>query len=244
MSLLINDKLIWVSIPKNASYSIEESLINSNLKINHSSVFYSIKKINESIGSDRIPHPHVELEKLKVEFGNKETFCIKREIGDRFKASIEFIFSTIINENKHTPIIPISEIDNNFIYSFFNLENINNLFDTSLQQQKSWFQTYNKLIKEDLKFSDVYYDTYQNLGTLLPQNFFTNSKKCTYEFDISNLDEYVLFMKDKFNVNIKVKKINRSTNKNESNIENNTEFKNWVFDNFEKRFEVNNKKII
>jgi len=210
MSLLINDKLIWVSIPKNASYSIEESLINSNLKINHSSVFYSIKKINESIGSDRIPHPHVELEKLKVEFGNKETFCIKREIGDRFKASIEFIFSTIINENKHTPIIPISEIDNNFIYSFFNLD----------------------------------YDTYQNLGTLLPQNFFTNSKKCTYEFDISNLDEYVLFMKDKFNVNIKVKKINRSTNKNESNIENNTEFKNWVFDNFEKRFEVNNKKII
>jgi hypothetical protein len=244
MSLLINDELIWVSIPKNASHSIEKSLLNSNLNIKYYSAFYKFKKLYEFENISQVPHLHTKIEKLKEEFGNKETFCIKREFSDRFISAIEFIWDKIIYKNNHTSIIPINKIDNDFIYSFFTLEIINMIYDTSDNRNKLWFEIYCKLIKEELDFNSTKPNVHQSICTLLSQNFFTNGKKCTYEFDINNLNEYVLFVKNKFNADIKIEKLNANSNKSKSNIVNNNQFKNWLYNNFEKKFDINNKSII
>jgi hypothetical protein len=244
MSLLINNELIWVSIPKNASFSIEESLLNSGLNIKYSSSFYELKNFYASNNILRQPHPHVNVQKLKKEFGNKETFCIKREFSDRFISSIKFLWIKIINTNKHTPIIPISEINNEFLYLTFDLETINKLYDTSNDRNKHWFDVYSKLVKEKLDFNNTRNNIYESICTLLSQNFYTNAIKCTYEFDILNLNEYVKFMCEKFNVNIKINKLNTNSNKYKCKIINDDKFKNWLYDNFEKKFDINNKNII
>jgi len=244
MSLLINNELIWVSIPKNASYSVEHSLLTSNLRIEHAPVYYALLESNKLNNTDVLPHPHVKLDELKRDFGDKETFCIKRDPYDRFIAGIEFIFSKIITVNNHTPVVDISEIDNNFIYSFFDFETINNLYDTTNRRHELWFNIYCRLIKEELDFSSTYRNVFTNLSTILSQNYWTNCKKCTYEFDILDLDKYTKFINKKFNVNIEIEKLNTTIYKNKSGIINNIEFKNWVYNSFEKRFDINNRNFI
>jgi hypothetical protein len=244
MSLLINNELSWASIPKNASYSIENSLLNSELNIKYTSTFFKLKELYNLQNNPKEPHPHIKIEKLIYEFGNKETFCIRREYSDRFISSIEFIWDKIIAFNNHTPIIPINNIDNNFIYNFFSLKTINKIYDTTYNRNKLWFEIYSSLIREKLDFDNTPYSVYESICTLLSQNFWTNAKKCTYEFDICNLNEYILFMKNKFGVDVDIKKLNANSNKNKTNIINNKEFKNWLYNNFEKKFDINNKNII
>ena len=64
MSHLINNELIWVSIPKCASYSIEQSLRNSKL---------NLELIDEN---DKTSHHHAPLNRCLEQWGNKETVCI------------------------------------------------------------------------------------------------------------------------------------------------------------------------
>ena len=51
MSLLINNELIWVSIPKNASFSIEHALKNSKLEIKESK-FYNEYRLKNDLNNE------------------------------------------------------------------------------------------------------------------------------------------------------------------------------------------------
>ena len=66
MSLCINNDLIWIAIPKNASVSIEHALLNSNLNIQT----YHNYKDNSDI------HGHLVLNDLYSYFGVKEKVCL------------------------------------------------------------------------------------------------------------------------------------------------------------------------
>ena len=70
MSYLINDELIWILTPKCASYSIENALKNSNLKI---------ENFNPPSTIFKEKHNHYNLQKSFTRFGKKETiteyFC-------------------------------------------------------------------------------------------------------------------------------------------------------------------------
>ena len=66
MSILIKNDIIWVSIPKCASMSIEDALLNSKLDIERHS--YAIK--SEPL------HTHIGIRKLKEEFGDSSPYII------------------------------------------------------------------------------------------------------------------------------------------------------------------------
>ena len=63
MSMLIKNDLIWVAIPKCASMSIEDALLNSKL---------DIKRHSYAIKSEPL-HTHISVRKLKEEFGEITT---------------------------------------------------------------------------------------------------------------------------------------------------------------------------
>lgn len=75
--LLINNKLIWISIPRCASVSIENSLYNSSLNIKK---IISERHLIEEFNNKIKYHSHSRKRDCIHQFGYKDTICVT-EIG-------------------------------------------------------------------------------------------------------------------------------------------------------------------
>ncbi len=231
MSYLINDELIWIMTPKCASYSIENALIKSNLKIEN----YNSSALSE------IRHSHYPLDVSITRFGKKETICITRDWFSKWLSALDFIFTQIEFYSKYEPIIRWEDIDNNFIYKFFDDEFINDLHMILVDKTNNCFR---KLLKENYLLSDIITDTdfiekRQIVSMLISNKFWLSNQKCTYEFDIKELDKFVDFIEKKFGEKLIINFDNVSSHRPNKIIKND-ELKNWVWNKFEKPFE---KKI-
>ena len=99
MSILINNNLIWVSIPRCASLSIEKTLMNiKELKTKHFLDYNNLILQNKI--DEKIPfHYHIPLDLLYRRFGKKESICITRNWFERWMSSFEHIFKALENKD-------------------------------------------------------------------------------------------------------------------------------------------------
>lgn len=241
MSICINNDLIWVSVPRCASTSIENSILNSSLTINHH---------NFGIAIEYPKHIHVKLSDLYVNFGKMETVVIKRNYFDRWMSALQHIW--YMYEINGTGIsVKWENLDNDFIYNNFTKEYIDSIY--SIAGIENELTKYEDIIKiRDIKKSIVYKftknvpknidHTFNPLILLLSQSYWVDNNKCTYEFNIDEIDKFEEFMCDKYEIDFKVDRINKS-NPIKNNIVKDDKLKKWVFDNFEKRFETRNQLI-
>lgn len=239
MSLLINDDLIWVSIPKCASQSIESAFYNSGLKVQH--IFYGYKNKPEK-------HSHIPLSILYNNFGIKNSVCIKRDYFERWLSSLRYIWQKI-EENNMIPIINWSDIDNDFIFKFFDDKFIDDIHSTVIGEMHD-FENHS-LIKEKIHNLDIKFLKDKNsnwftenalYGIFYSQSHWLNGKRCTYEFDIKEIDKFEKFISERYLMNFKIPFLNKGINY-PSKIIPNQELKNWVFENFEKRYTTSIKII-
>ena len=175
--MLINDDLIWICIPKNASFSIHLALNNANnLNIQYSSI-YNIRNLNHYKGltgypNEKYSHLHIPKNYLIEEWGNKETICITRNFVDRFISAIQFVWSRI-EKNGYTPIIPIYEIDNEFIYKLFTpniIYDIHNDFTINGNKHLKFLQS---IVKEKLNGTESFIG---NINALICQNYYNECR--------------------------------------------------------------------
>lgn len=223
MSLCINNDLIWVAIPRCASYSVQTALLNSDLDIKlYSEYARDFDKLH-----DVDMHAHFKVNILKNEFGNKETICVTRDWMDRWVSGLEHIFN-YINKLGYTTIIPIEEIDNNFIYKTINAEFVNLLYNDTIR-------VFGKLSNDefDMKF---YNDGMFRI--ILSQNYWKLNKPCTYEFNIKDLNKMEDFIKLRYGQDISIPQLN-SVPKKLKKIIIDDELKNWVWNLFEKKYTIN-----
>jgi hypothetical protein len=224
MSLCINNDLIWVSVPRCASTSIETAFINSPLSIDNyifsDSNYYS-------------KHIHVELSKLYSKFGKKETVVIKRNYFDRWLSGLYRMFISY-EDNGVELYKKWEDIDNDFIYKTFSPKYID-LLHNPIPNHLNLLNNKLTIIKNlNLNFTPHM--------LLLSQMYWTGNEVCTYEFDISEMDKFEKFISNRYNFDFKVGKLNESQII-KNNIVKDDELKNWVFNNFEKRFISKNKLI-
>jgi len=239
MSLCINNDLIWLSIPKCASTSIEEAFLNSTLDCKYP---HNYKKRYYDKGF----HLHLEVEKLYNFFGIKETICINRDWFDRWVSALEFMWKGM-EESKLEPIIKWEDIDNNWLYTNFTKEyvdkihfinrNVNKYIDVEMAKLKYEYTFYFTKIK-DHPFKDHYFYP----AVLLSQNTWKKNNKCTYEFDFKELYKFENFITNRYGMEFKLEKLNASNKLSNKIVKDNT-LKNWVWENFEKRFERRNELI-
>jgi len=230
MSLLINNDLIWLSIPKCASKSIETALLNSNLNISKHK--YLITNSNK--------HIHLTLSELYHEFGKKETICIKRDWFERWISGLQWIFTFLNNNLYFNPIIDFENIDNNFIYNTFDDKFIYNLYHGNIID---WETNCKKLmVKNNIKFNNSIKPDFGFISVLCSPNYFKENVECTYEFDLNNINEFKNFLENRFNCKLNIPHIHISQLKNNKIIIND-ELKNFIWDNFEKPYEKINKLI-
>jgi len=236
MSLLINNELIWVSIPKCASMSIEYAFIDSDLPFEH----YEYPNLKELLTKEKHLnankqvtnteyHGHYRLSQLKYAFGNKESFCIRRDWFERWLSSLQQFWKFAEAKNLE-PIIKYEEIDNDFIYKTFNKE-----FANTLTEINGFKKCTAKLVdpKRDATTAHLF----------ASQNYWTNNTKCDYEFDINNLVGAERLIKEKFNYEIKFLPTNTS-DKLKNNLIYDDKLRNHIWDLFEKPFYKNKKTLI
>jgi hypothetical protein len=233
MSLLIENELIWVSIPKCASTSIEYAFLNSDLNITQS----QNARINKF-------HTHVPLFALYKEFGTKETICIKRDWFNRWLSGFEYIYEHIkfVNElfkaEVVTPKVKWEDIDNSFIFNTFTEEFCNKLNYVEKKEDIESCYSHFATINDKNNEKEILSYTAGNVHVLLSQNHWKNNNKCTYEFDIQNLNDFEFFIEKRFGKKIKINKLN-TTQKIPNKIIINDELKNFVWNKFEKQFQKN-----
>ena len=97
-----------------------------------------------------------------------------------------------------------------------------------------------------LKLVNEEYDPLKRMpgtvDTLISQKYFKSNRKCTYEFDIREIDKFVDFIEDRFGERLIINKFNQST-KRPNKIIVNDELKSFIWESFEKRFEKRNELI-
>lgn len=236
MGLLINNELIWISVPRCASNSIEKALLNSNLNIQRLKIDANYEDV----------HMHFRKSILFEHFGIHKTICIKRDWFSKWMSSVQHLFEWLYFTKIYTPIIKWEDVDNEFIYKTFNTDFLNALHSRDVN---SWDMIMLSLIKET-KLIDKVYDNNETLlpngdgiiGVLNSQNFYKENTKTDYEFDISEIDKFSDFIFNKFGERLNIEKLNSSSKVN-SKIIVDDELKQWVWDKFEKPFEKRNQLI-
>jgi hypothetical protein len=229
MSLLINNDLIWISVPKCASVSIETALIDSEIDIrllpDHR---YNYEKKNL--------HSHIRKDVMFNEFGIHPTICITRDWFDKWMSGLEFIWVSILSKNL-TPIINWNELDNNFIYKTFDIDFSKQLHQMEFIQPIEIFKKLinNQIVEVDPVVSDV-------LVVLLSQNYWKGNQPCTYEFNIKELHKFEEFIQKRYEVSFNLEHLN-SIPKIKNKIVINNELKNHLWNVFEKPFEKRNSLI-
>jgi hypothetical protein len=222
MSLLINNELIWVSIPRCASTTIENDLLSSNLDITKSELLKDNK------------HFHIRKSHLYDEFGIKETICIKRNWLDRWLSALHYFFDATKYIHNLETIIEWEEITNDFVYKNFDYSFTNKLhngFIDDKEKWKNWEIIYKKLVRtNNLEYLG-------HISIFLSENYWKEGENCTYEFDLSNISEFYKFIENKFKKRFEreITKQNKN-NPNQSKIIIDDTFKNFVWDRFEKPF--------
>ena len=148
MSYLINDELIWIMTPKCASYSVENALKKSNLKIEN----YNPPSTIFNVGH----HNHYTLEASIRRFGKKETICITRDWFSKWLSALDYIFTQIEFGTNYEPIIKWEDVDNDFIYRFFDDKFINELHTILDENINNCFK---RLLNPNYVLSDIVEDS-------------------------------------------------------------------------------------
>ncbi len=228
--LLINNELIWISIPRCASTSIETAIYNSSLNIKK--VISEIQLIDEVKNKIKY-HSHTRKNNCLDYFGHKDTICMTRNWLDRLLSAFEYFFHCSAVQHNNELICNWEDVDNAFIYKYFNNDFANAIYS------ENWFkiqECYNTL------FVKVNKNLPETLYIFCSQNFWKENERCTYEFDITELDKFKNFIYEKFGVELDIIKTNH-TKKEKNKIEINDELKTFLWNTFESRFVKNGNLV-
>ena len=181
-------------------------------------------------------HYHTPLNECLLTWGNKESICVIRDWVSKWLSALNFIWDKIEIYTEYTPIRKWEDIDNEFLYKIIDTNFVNNLHLINGDGYKSCFF---KLVKENY---DPLKEIPHIMTSLISQKFYQSNKKCTYEFDIKEIDKFVDFIENRFGERLIIKNTNQST-KRANKIIINDELKSFIWENFEKRFEKRNELI-
>jgi hypothetical protein len=226
-----------LSIPKCASTSIEDALLKSKLDIVH---------YEYGNGKEYDRHLHIRLKHLYKKFGLKETICINRDYFDRWISCLKHIWNTY--ESINVPLIKNwKDVDNDFIYKTFTDDYINEIYESGknfsniINHNGKSLIDYSKVTKVELNKKIVPNGIFiENI--LRSQLYVKDNKKCTYEFNINEIDKFEKFIENRYNIDFKLDTLNKTSFQHNLIIKD-EKLKSWVWEKFEKRFIKSNNII-
>ena len=249
--ILIENDIVFLSVPKNASISVHFALEESEFEIEPT--FYHDLLLNDIIENNPIlfkdrnhkikVHPHISTVDVYSYLGKKiPTIFIKRDFSERFVSAINFILNSRITLAYPELFDTLEYIDNNWIYKTIDdnivndiirfeqksIENINTQIINSLKNL-----TKNKVFTNKNKKGK---NLYINFKMLDSQEIYKSGYTPKYTFDINELDKLENLLYEKYGKKLEIKKLNVLNKNNiKTNIVNDNKLRSWVWDKFEKQ---------
>jgi hypothetical protein len=125
-----------------------------------------------------------------------------------------------------------------------NLFDENTIKSINTCQEENLIDFIQKLIKNGTE--NIIIEKFRFLWiVLVSQNYWKSNKPCTYQFNINELDKFKMFIKDRYDVDIIIPKLNTTIDSkfNKNKIILDDKLRNWIWDNFEKPFIRTNNLI-
>jgi hypothetical protein len=206
--MLINEKFLFISLPRCASTSFFISCLKNNLKVNHLNskfdnqheIIPNFSKMSNEEMADTLTHPHESIYLLKKKFKNKiPIISIRRTPYDRFISTYKHIVDELYRTN---------EIETAKIFEQLNVDDIfffdsNDILSDDIDIVLDFLKRYN--IKKDVKYIlNMLYILYR------PMSFLHNHNPDIIWFDIKELNKLEEWVSNELNIDFKLEKINSS----------------------------------
>lgn len=206
--MVINNCIVFIPIPKNASWSVEDTCIEYGLDLTYpnilweNSIKFGVKNPEKHIHSDI----NYLIDSLGMDF---EFVCIIRNSTDRFISAWKFFIQEIIQNISEEGSNILKNLDNNFIISFFK-DNIYEFKNAYI----SYETRVNLLIKlletagviQYYNISDEFKKRYAiHIMSFVSQyQWISSSKVKVKEFHFDRLYEFEDYISKKLNIDFKL----------------------------------------
>lgn len=195
--MLINNDIVFLPIPKNASTSIIYSILKWKIDTDFGDEIANVEMLKQMENNNDFFHTHMKIDFYREKFTNKKIIGIKRDSTDRFISALKYMIirCKIENINLKYDFENLSEDDIITIFSNLFVElndikfpNIDNqievkLFDDNI---KNIIKKY--LTNDYLSFNKMYLLNFTS-------QYFWGLHKCDIIIDIKNLNEFESIIK-------------------------------------------------
>lgn len=206
--MVINDEVVFIPIPKNASWSVEDTCIEYGFNLKYPNVLWE-NSIKHKI-KNPYKHIHSSLSYLTETFGiNYDFVCIIRDSTDRFISAWKYFIQAMVEILPENDSKKIKNLGNEFVISFF-IENIDD-FKKSYYSIEIRIELLIKLLNKmnvigDININDEFKKRYaiHILSFVSQYQWIQSSGVKVKQFRFDNLNEFENYLSNKLNTNFKL----------------------------------------
>lgn len=207
--MVIDNKIVFIPIPKNASWSVEDTCIQYGFDLKYKNTLWSNSiKLNEK---DNNKHIHTTINDLLDSFGNKfEYVSIIRNSTDRFISAWKFFISSMEGELNDTHLsTKIKNLDNIFLMEFIkeNYLEIPSSYNSIQIGIDLLIKLLNKMgIESALNIDESFKKKYAGhiVSFISQYQWVLNNQTKVKQFNFEKLNEFESYMSNKLNVDFKL----------------------------------------
>lgn len=206
--MVINDKVAFVPIPKNASWSVEDTCIEYKLDLKYPSTLWENSIRFNSKNPEK--HIHSTIDLLIDAYGtNLEYVCIIRDSTERFISAWKYFVSAMVKEMNEELGNSIKSRDNQFVMNFIknNYTEFLNAYNSFETRKKILDKLVTELgISEKYTINEMFLKRYAiHIFSLISQyQWILNDKVTVKQFNLNKLDEFEIFMSEKLGFDFKL----------------------------------------
>jgi hypothetical protein len=206
--MLVDNKFIFVSLPRSASTSFYITCLKKGIKIEHYDTIIGLNKIeldvshdNEYI-ADNIQHAHERLTSLEKKFGNQyDVISVRRDRHERFLSLWKHVIDETHRMGDYDTFERFTQLEVNDIL-FYNSENLVNIKDKV---------NIIKRIVGNKKFKDIHPQISAMVNILItPSSQYHNNDPRIKWFDFKKLNELEEWVSNKLEIEFKLEQSNSS----------------------------------
>ena len=211
--MVINNKIAFIAIPKNASWSVESTCIDLNFDLKYSNIAWENEVKQRGVHNR---HIHTTIQALISTFGsNLDYICILRNSADRFVSAWRFFITQSSEFLEYEMIEKLKNINNDFIMDFIksNHYDFMSMYADKSIQKKLFIKLINELdFPEEFKQSNELMTRFSlHMMTFVSQyQWILNDKVNVKKFYLDNISEFENYISNALDVNFKLMHVNET----------------------------------
>lgn len=213
--MVINNKVAFIPIPKNASWSVEDTCIDYGFDLRYPNTLWqnSIKYNTKNTQK----HLHSTVDIIVDTFGtNLDYVCIIRDSTDRFISAWKYFINAMVVEVNEELANSIKNIDNKFVMKFIidNYSDFCNAYNSFETRKNLLGKLVTEIgIAEQYAINEDFKKRYaMHIYTFVSQyQWILDNRVNVKQFKFDNLSEFEHYMSEKLDVDFKL--IHKNQNK-------------------------------